>query len=32
LGNGIFMLAGLIAGVAGTMLIAAFLKHSSKKA
>lgn len=32
LGNGIFMLAGLIAGVAGTILIAAFLKDSSKKA
>lgn len=32
LGNGIFMLAGLIAGVAGTIMIAAFLKHSSKKA
>ncbi|MGG8472144.1 MFS transporter [Rahnella sp. PAMC25617] len=32
LGNGIFMLAGLIAGVAGIILIAAFLKDSSKKA
>jgi MFS transporter, DHA1 family, multidrug/chloramphenicol efflux transport protein len=32
LGNGIFMLAGLIAGVAGTILIAGFLKHSLKKA
>lgn len=32
LGSGIFMLAGLIAGVAGTILIAGFLKHSLKKA
>lgn len=32
LGNGIFMLAGLIAGVAGTILIAGFLKHLLKKA
>jgi len=32
LGSGIFMLAGLIAGVAGTILIAGFLKHLLKKA